>query len=163
LHERVHPWRRAYLHEQGCILGKGAHTYDKGRILGRGCTCLRRLQGLERGAPKAKGLFCWSLNKRGCTCPKASPNITKFLQGGASTSGAKASQGKGKAEGKEAKGLAREEGRTKAKGAFVQGLAGTSIRHSKASKFGCYCTRFTCICFPYCTHALRSPNIYIYL
>jgi hypothetical protein len=49
----------------------------------------------------------------------------------------------------------------KAKGAFIHGLVGTSTRDSKASKIGCYCTRFTCN-FPSCIYALRSPNIYIY-
>jgi hypothetical protein len=72
-----------------------------------------------RGAhPRQRGTFVEAWTRGGCTkergrtCPRTSPNITKFLQGGCIYKWAKekASQGKGKAQGKEAKGLAREEG-----------------------------------------------------
>jgi hypothetical protein len=87
--------------------------------------------------------------REGATCPRASPNISRFLQGGHIYKWVKekASQRKGKQQGKEAKGLARKEGHTKAKGIFIHGLAGTSTRDSKASKIGFYCTRFTCCIF----------------
>jgi hypothetical protein len=107
LHERVHPWRRAHLLELRRILGGGALSYGKRHILGRRCTCLRRLQGLEKGTlhrgtvivreghTQGKGALVLELGQKegapkrgGRTCPRASPNITKFLQGmGASTSG----------------------------------------------------------------------------
>jgi hypothetical protein len=128
------------------------------------------VHGLEKGALREKGLSergctivgVWTrggrTKERGHTCPRASPNISRILQGGRIYKWAKekASQGKGKQQGKEAKGLARKEGHTKAMGAFIHGLAGTSTRDSKASKIGFYCTRFTC-----CIYALRSLNIYI--
>jgi hypothetical protein len=114
----------------------------------------------EEGSPRRGGCT----KERGHTCPRASPNISSLLQGGRIYKWvkAKASQSKGKQKAKEAKGLARKEGCTKANGTFIHGLAGTSTRDSKASKIGCYCTRFNSCNFACCIYALRSPNNNIY-
>jgi hypothetical protein len=109
----------------------------------------------EEGAPKRGGALVQRLHQ----------TSQGFFKGGAFYKWvkAKSTQGKGKGQRKEARGLAKEEGRTKAKGAFVQGLAGTSTRNSKASKVGLLLYQVHLYLFPCCTHALRSPNIYIYL
>jgi hypothetical protein len=73
------------------------------------------------------------------------------------------SQGKGKEQRKEARGLVKEEGCIRAKGAFVQGLVVTSIRNSKASKVWLLLYQVHLYLFPCCTHALIFTNIYIYL
>jgi hypothetical protein len=40
-------------------------------------------------------------------------------------------------------------------------LVGRSSRNSKASESGCYCTRFTCICFLCCTFFFEAFYIYL--
>jgi hypothetical protein len=146
-----HIWQRAHSR-------KRTHLLEEVARLGEGCTRWKK-DLCERGAPKAKGRLCWSLDKRRAHQREGahmSKNFTKHHK--VSSRGAHLQVGKGRAQRKYAKVLARKEGRTKAKGTFVQGLACTSSRDSKASEFGCYCTRFSYICFPYCTHALSCPN-----
>jgi hypothetical protein len=60
---------------------RGAHPRQRGRIVG----------AWTRGG---------RTKERGRTCPRASPNITRFLQGGASTSGQRQRHLKAKAKGK---------------------------------------------------------------
>jgi hypothetical protein len=40
-------------------------------------------------------------------------------------------------------------------------LVGRSSRNSKAFESGCYCTRFTCICFLCCTFCFEAFYIYL--
>jgi hypothetical protein len=82
-------------------------------------------------------------------------------------------QGKGKARLKanKSKGKAKDQDKDKAskekKGSPRQGapyftrLVGKSSRNSKASESGCYCTRFTCICFLCCTFCFEAFYIYL--
>jgi hypothetical protein len=53
--------------------------------------------------------------------------------------------------------LAKQEGRTKEKGALLQ----EANRDSKAFEKGCYCTRFTYICFPCCTFCFEAFYIHL--
>jgi hypothetical protein len=81
-------------------------------------------------------------------------------------------QRQGKFRGKqEFKGKAKDQDKDKAskrkKGSPRQGapyftrLVGKSSRNSKAPESGCYCTRFTCICFLCCTFCFEAFYIYL--
>jgi hypothetical protein len=49
---RVLPWSWVYLHEQGCILGGGAHLHEQGRILGGRAHLFEVRARLVEGAPR---------------------------------------------------------------------------------------------------------------
>jgi hypothetical protein len=71
------------------------------------------------------------------------------------------SKEKVKAQGKRSKGYKSKRGAPRQSAPCFKRLAGTSSRDSKASKKGCYCTRFTCICFPCCTFCFEAFYIHL--
>jgi hypothetical protein len=61
----------------------------------------------------------------------------------------------------------KDKGKQRKKGTLRQGvpyftrLVGRSSRNSKASESGCYCTKFTCICFICCKFFCEAFYIYL--
>jgi hypothetical protein len=59
------------------------------------------------------------------------------------------------------KGKLEEEGSPRQGAPYFTRIAGKSSRNSKAPESGCYCTRFTCLCFPCCTFFFEAFYIYL--
>jgi hypothetical protein len=78
-------------------------------------------------------------------------------------------QGKfrGKQQQRQSKGSDKDKGKQEEEGSPRQGapyftrLVGKSSRNSKAPESGCYCTRFTCLCFLCCTFCFEAFYIHI--
>ena len=54
-----------------------------------------------------------------------------------------------------------EEGSPRQGAPYFTRLVGKSSRNSKALESGCYCTKFTCICFLCCTFCFEAFYIYL--
>jgi hypothetical protein len=59
------------------------------------------------------------------------------------------------------RGKQEEEGSPRQGAPYFTRLVGKSSRNSKAPESGCYCTRFTCLCFLCCTFCFEAFYIHI--
>jgi hypothetical protein len=73
-----------------------------------------------------------------------------------------ASKRKGKAKDQDKdKASKRKKGSPRQGAPYFTRFVGRSSSNSKASKSGCYCTKFTCICFLCCTFCFEAFYIYL--
>jgi hypothetical protein len=103
----------------------------------------------RRGAPSLGGGFS-------CEREATSKARTKTRQ----VLEASKSKGKAKDQDKD-KASKRKKGSPRQGAPYFTRLVGKSSRNSKAPESGCYCTRFTCICFLCCTFCFEAFYIYL--
>jgi hypothetical protein len=139
----------------GSFLLRGGTLHGRWRALGKGehTTLLSFARGWgaleERGTPSLVG---GTLERR------------ELLQGqgkGKARLKIKQRQGQSKGTRKRVKGKLRKKGAPRQRVPCFKRLAGRSSRNSKASEKGCYCNRFTCLCFPCCTFCFEAFYIHL--